>query len=350
VLLIYGASGYTGALIARHAAEYGLKPILAGRDAAKLERVARPLGLDMRVAAIDDAGALGRALNGVSCVLNCAGPFSRTALPVFEACLPSRAHYLDITGEIGVFEALFARGEAARRAGVMALPGVGFDVVPSDCLAAHVVEQLPDATHLTLGIRSRGGISHGTASTMLEQLTESSLVREAGRLTPIALGSRQRDIDFGRGPRRAVAIAWGDVANAFYSTGVPNIEVYWSVPGWLGGALRAFGPSLVKGAHSPRVRRFLQSRIDARAPGPNDAERARGGCTLWAEARNAAGKRVSARLITPEGYELTVRAALHVARAVLAGRVEPGYQTPSTWAGPDWVLELPGVRREPATP
>ena len=345
VLLIYGASGYTGALIARYAAEYGLTPILAGRDRAKVQAVAEPLGLAARSGSLEDPAVLRAMLAGITCVLNCAGPFARTALPLFEACLAAGAHYLDIAGEIDVFEALAARREAAQRAGIMALPGVGFDVVPSDCLAAHLAQRLPGATHLALGIRSSGSVSHGTASTMLEQIGASAMIREEGRLTPVRLGSRQRQIDFGRGLQSTVAIAWGDVANAFYSTGIPNIEVYWSVPRLLATALK-FAGGLTALAASPSARRFLQRQIDARPAGPNDAERAAGACILWGEASNAAGERVSARLITPEGYDLTVRAALHIARAVLAGKATPGYQTPSSWGGPDLVLELAGVRRE----
>ena len=345
MLLIYGASGYTGALIARSAAEYGLRPILAGRDLAKVKGVAEPLGLEARSASLGDSAELSATLEGVTCVLNCAGPFARTALPVFEACLVRGAHYLDIAGEIDVFEALAARAGEAQCAGIMALPGVGFDVVPSDCLAAHLAQRLPSATHLTLGIHSSGAVSHGTASTMLEQIGKSAMVREGGRLTPVRLGSRQRNIDFGDGPRAAVAIAWGDVANAFYSTGIANIEVYWAVPRLLATALK-FAGGLTALAASPRTRSFLQRQIDARPAGPNDAQRAAGACILWGEASNAAGERVSARLVTPEGYALTIHAALHVARAVLAGKTTPGYQTPSTWGGPDLILELAGVRRE----
>ena len=343
--LIYGASGYTGALIARHAAEYGLRPILAGRDRAKVRAIAAPLGLESRAAALDDPAALAQALSGVRCVLNCAGPFSRTAVPLFEACLAAGSHYLDITGEIAVFEALAQRRQEAERAGIMALPGVGFDVVPSDCLASHLAQRMPDATHLTLGISSRGGISHGTATTMLEHIAESGMVRKNGQLAKVRLGSLQRQIDFGRGHRSAVAIAWGDVANAFYSTGIPNIEVYWAVPRGLALGLE-YGGALMALASSRPVTRFLQRRIDARSAGPDKAERAAGSCVLWGEVQNARGERRVARLSTPEGYALTVRAALHVCRAVLAGRVQAGYQTPSTWGGADLVLELAGVRRE----
>src|SRR5437763_11984740 len=141
--LLYGANGYTGELIARRAVAGGGRPVLAARRAAEVGRLAAELGLDHRVFGLEDARAVDRGLDGMAAVLHCAGPFSRTAAPMAEGCLRGRAHYLDITGEIEVFEALAARGEEARRAGVTLLPGVGIDVVPSDGLAAHPPRRLP---------------------------------------------------------------------------------------------------------------------------------------------------------------------------------------------------------------
>ena len=83
-----------------------------------------------------------------------------------EACLRLGKHYLDITGEISVFEAMARRDKAAKQAGMMIMPGVGFDVVPSDCLAVHLKNLLPTATDLTLAFYGLGGISHGTQATM----------------------------------------------------------------------------------------------------------------------------------------------------------------------------------------
>src|SRR5437762_9987666 len=149
--LLYGANGYAGELAARRAVEGGERPVLAGRRAEEVGRLAGALGLEHRVFGLDDGAAVEKGLSGMAAVLHCAGPFSRTAMPMAEGCLRARAHYLDITGEIEVFEALAARGEEARQTGVSLLPGVGFDVVPSDCLAAHLHRRLPTATHLALG-------------------------------------------------------------------------------------------------------------------------------------------------------------------------------------------------------
>jgi short subunit dehydrogenase-like uncharacterized protein len=99
-------------------------------------------------------------------VLCAAGPFSATSRPVADACLRNRVHYLDITGEIDVFEALAARDAEAKARGIMLLPGVGFDVAPSDCLAAHLKRRLPDANDLRPYLSLRANTSRGTAKTI----------------------------------------------------------------------------------------------------------------------------------------------------------------------------------------
>jgi short subunit dehydrogenase-like uncharacterized protein len=192
--LIYGANGYTGGLIARLAVEHGLRPLLAGRDAAGVGALANELGLEHRVFPLDDTAALDAALAGVAAVLHCAGPFSRTSRPMADACLRTGRHYLDITGEIAVFESLAARAAEARAAGITLLPGVGFDVVPSDCLAAHLKRRLPSATRLALAIKGTERFSRGTARTMLENT--GGMVRRAGRLEPVPAAWKTRIVDY----------------------------------------------------------------------------------------------------------------------------------------------------------
>ena len=165
-LLIYGANGYTGELVAEEAVRRGLRPLLAGRNAEEIEALAARLELDSRIFGLDDPAALARGLEGVAAVLHCAGPFIWTSKPMIAACLAAQAHYLDITGEIGVFESVQRRADQARDAGVALIPGVGFDVVPTDCLAARLAAALPNATHLTLAFTSEGGsTSPGTMKT-----------------------------------------------------------------------------------------------------------------------------------------------------------------------------------------
>lgn len=343
--LIYGAYGYTGELIAREAVERGHKPILAGRNANKLQMLSSELGLKPRAIDLDDATALDAALRDVPIVLHCAGPFAHTSKAVVDSCLRCRTHYLDITGEVDVFESVAARDDEAKQARVMLLPGVGFDVVPSDCLAAHLHRRLPSATHLTLAFQGIGRLSRGTATTMTENLHRGCVIRRNGRLTPVPSAWASREIDFGRGPVKTIGIPWGDVSTAFHSTGIPNIEVFMAAPrgmrvmsrvsrylGWLLG--------------SSFVQNRLKRRIQAGPRGPSTEERQRGESHLWGEVRDVEGRRAVSRMHTPEGYTLTMLTALAVVERVLAGQSPAGFQTPSKAYGADFVLETPGVQRE----
>jgi short subunit dehydrogenase-like uncharacterized protein len=346
-LLVYGANGYTGELIARRAAAAGLPAVLAGRNADAVAALAAELRLDHRSFALDDAAAVAGALSGITVVLNCAGPFSRTAAPLVGACLHARAHYLDITGEIAVLEALATRDGEARAAGVALLPGVGFDVVPSDCLAAHVARRLPSATHLAIAFSAGTRMSRGTALTTIENAHEGGLVRRDGKLVRVASGWRTRRIDFGAelGARTAITIPWGDVATAFHTTAIPNIEVYVAVPWAVRVALRAargLGPLLAAGT----VKRALEARVRRGPPGPTASQRAQRSSHLWAEARDDAGRRAVARLRTPESYELTSMTAVDLAARALRGELAAGFQTPARAAGSDYVLGFPNVARE----
>lgn len=343
--LLYGANGYTGKLIAGLAKERNLRPILAGRDKDAIEQMAAEHGLEHRIFALDDEMAMVSALREVAVVLHCAGPFSRTSRPMANACLKTNTHYLDITGEASVIESLAARDKEAKAAEIMLLPCVGFDVVPSDCLAAHLKRRLPSATHLALAIQGMGRISRGTATTMVENINRGGLVRRNGKLTGVPAAWKTRGIDFGRGEVETTTIPWGDVATAFYSTGIPNIEVYAAIPGKVRRMMkwtRPFGQML----GSSFVQRFLKKRIQAQPPGPDEEERERGKSFVWGEVKDDAGQKAVSRLSGPEGYTLTALTALTIAERVLGGQFSVGFQTPSKAYGADLILEIEGVRRE----
>lgn len=221
--LLYGANGYTGRLIAREALRRGEHPILAGRNAREIESMARALSLEPRIFALDRLP--GDALDGVTAILLAAGPFAHTSEPMLRACMEKGAHYLDITGEIAVFESIFARDTEIRAAGIAAIPGVGFDVVPTDCLAARLHARLPAAMQLSLAIYSRGGsISAGTMKTMIEGIPSGGAIRRDGAIVRVPAAWDVREIPFSCGQRTAVTIPWGDVSTAFRTTGIPTVS------------------------------------------------------------------------------------------------------------------------------
>lgn len=344
-VLIYGSYGYTGQLIVAQALARGLRPILAGRDAARVRAQGEALRLPYRAFGLDNRVAMDAALIEATLVLHAAGPFSRTAAPMAAACLRTRTHYLDITGEIAVFEALASRDAEAQAAGIMLLPGVGFDVVPSDCLAAHLVRRLPTANRLALAFDARGGISRGTAATMLETSGGGGAIRRGGVIETVPAAWRTRTIDFGSGPVDATTIPWGDVSTAYHSTGVGNIEVYAASPPTVRRVMvasRYLGWVLA----APPVRYVLQRLVRAGPAGPTGAARARYTSRLWGEATDRDGRRAVARITGPQSYALTALTSVAAAEKVLSGGALPGFQTPSRAFGSEFILEIPGVRRE----
>ena len=343
--LLYGSSGFVGGAIAHLAVQSGLQPILAGRNADKLKTQAAELGVKYRVFNLEDSTAMDQALRDVAVVLHCAGPYLYTFKAMMEGCLRTGTHYLDLTGEIPVYEGLAARDNEAKARGVMLLPGVGFDVVPTDCLAVHLKQRLPTATHLTLAFQSQGpaGLPPGTQRTAIELAPYGNQVRRNGRLEIAERGTKTRMIDFGNGPIPATRMTWGDIFTAYYSTGIPNIEDYLALPAVLQRQLAVMGylRPLFKLA---AVRNFFKLAVK---PGPTADERAQTATHIWGEVMDDQGRRAVSRLNGPEaGVEWTARAALAAVQKVLAGNVLPGFQTPARAYGADFVLECEGVTRE----
>ncbi|HUP60797.1 MAG TPA: saccharopine dehydrogenase NADP-binding domain-containing protein [Thermoanaerobaculia bacterium] len=335
--MIYGANGYTGELIAREAVARGEKPILAGRSAAKIEPLARELQCEWR--AFDLAQP---DLSGVALVLHCAGPFIHTSKAMVRACLDAGVHYTDITGEIAVFEAVMRRNEEAVQRGVTLLPGAGFDVVPTDCLAAMLHERLSDATELWLGINpSRAGASRGTLKTILEGLGRGGAIRRDGKIVVVPHAYDVREIPFASGPRLAMTIPWGDVSTAFHTTGIPNIRVYQATPPRVVKRLRRLRPLLPLMNLGP-VKRFAQKRVDKHA-GPSAEEREKGRVYLWGRVANARGEEVTMSMTVREGYRFTVLSSIAAVRRILDGGARPGSFTPARLFGAEFVMGIDGT-------
>jgi short subunit dehydrogenase-like uncharacterized protein len=275
-------------------------------------------------------------------VLNCAGPFSATALSIIAGAIAARTHYLDITGEIDCLEAAHARDEEAVAAGVTLVPAVGFDVVPSDCLAAQVAARVEAPTRLELAILVGNKLSPGTAKTMLEMMPDGGRARIEGRIERVPTAWKVREIPFPSGPRTAMTIPWGDVSTAYYSTGIPNIETYMVFPRrqirWTR-RLQFLAPL----ARLNVVRRWLNRQIERRLPGPTEEQRRRGRGEIWARATGRDGATAEAILETPEGYALTVQTALAAVEHLLA-QPPPGFHTPSRAFGAEFVEQFDGVR------
>ena len=339
--MIYGANGYTGELIAREAVRQGLKPILAGRNPAKVEALAQELGLEFRAFGLDDISQISEQLKGSKLVMHCAGPFSSTSKPMMQACLKAGAHYLDITGEIPIFELAQSLNTAAENADVVLCPGVGFDVIPTDCIAAALKEALPDATHLALGFDSKTGLSLGTAKTSAEGMAEGGKIRKDGKIITVPLAHHVRHIDFGDGVKSAMSVPWGDVATAFYTTGIPNIEVF--VPA---SKKLIFGAKMLNGLRPvfkiQAIQQMIKSLIGKSVVGPNEELRAKLPTYVWGEAKNLHGQIKTARIQTENAYSLTVNGSITVVRFLLENKVKGGSYTPAKLMGYCLVTQISG--------
>lgn len=343
-VLIYGATGFTGRLIVEAAQKLGLAPVLAGRDRVRVEQLARSLGLDYRVASLSQPGELADALRGMRVVLNAAGPFVATVRPLLQACLQVQSSYLDISGELDALEQVAAYGHEARTRGVMLMPGVGFDIVPSDCLCAHVARRAARPSRLRIAVSGLELMSPGSGATLSAELGRATRVRRAGRLQEVPPGELTRSFDFGSGPRLCAAVTWGDLACAHFTTGIEDVETYFE----LTPAVSAMLQSSRHGAwffNLPGVHEALARQAKLWTPEPSAADRARRRAILVAEVEERSGRRVAARLTTPEAYTLTARVAAEILRRVAAADLEPGFQTPARVLGPEFILGFEGVQR-----
>lgn len=343
--LIYGAYGYTGQLISKLAKKKGLTPILAGRDAVKTMALAKELGFEHCSFDLSESAKLKEALNKVELVLHCAGPFTSTAKVMMEACLDTKTHYLDITGEIEVFELGASMDQKAKDAGILLMPGVGFDVVPSDCLASYLKSKLPDATHLELAFMSESSTSRGTALTMTQGIGKGGAVRKDGKIIPVPHVYASRKLNLDGKEKNFVSIPWGDVSTAYRSTAIPNIMVY-----------TAMHPGQVKKMKTVQkwkwffnlgfVQNYLQNKVKKTVTGPSEQMREDSHCYLWGEVRNQAGETKEAKLTTPEGYKLTAITSLMIVEELSKKPPTSGYQTPAIMFGADFILNVENTKRE----
>lgn len=345
-IIIYGSYGYTGKLIVQECKTKNLRVILAGRKREALQKQHEQTGYPFEVLDVHDTPALKNLLQKGSMVLHCGGPFIYTAKAMADACLEVKIHYTDITGEYQVFEMLAEEYDAkAKQAGIMIMPGTGFDVVPSDCLALHLKKRLPSATHLQLAFAmSKGGLSRGTKKSMTEKLGSGSLIRRNGVLTSIPMGEKFMEIDFGSFKTKALNIPWGDISTAWRSTNIPNIEVY-------AGAT----DSMIKNAKRSNylnwllrmrwVKNFMLKQIDKKPPGPSEKNLETGRSFLWGKIWDGAGNQFTSTMEAPSGYALTAKTAVLIAEKILAGNFKAGYQTPAMMYGEGLILEIATAKR-----
>ncbi|AXI61329.1 hypothetical protein DLD99_12875 [Pseudomonas kribbensis] len=317
-LMIYGATGYTGRMAAEYARSLGLDVVIAGRTAEKLQSLAAQLDVPYRVFATDAVEA--ESLEGVAVLLNFAGPFAQTADIFMQACIKAGVDYLDITAEINVYRRAEQLGAEAAKAGVMLLPGVGWDVVPTDCLAMHVARRVQEPRSLKIALQVAGSMSRGSALSVGEIVGAGLLARVDGQLvaTPDA---EPRHFDFGDGPVVCVPLSFGDLVTGWHSTGIPDIAMYVHISG---DAFPEGDLSLLPDGPSAEQREAHRARAVAEVSGVN----------------GSAGRSV---IETVNGYTYTPLVAVEAARRVLAGERRPGFETPARVFGIEFAQSIAGT-------
>jgi short subunit dehydrogenase-like uncharacterized protein len=387
--IIYGAYGQAGSAVVERAVELGLEPLLAGVDEMQLSAQAAYYGLDSRSCSVDQPEELDRLFANATVVLNCAGPFVHTAGQLAESCIRTGTHYLDLTGEPQVFELLAGYDEQARAAGVMLLPGVGLDIVPSDYLAHHLKTRLPTASRLVLGFRGIQRATYGALTTLLDSVASyrPAALPGANGATPRLLQSGT--IDFGDGPERAISVPWGDLVSARYSVGIENVQVYLVLPlsariylkaarhisllarqrtvralfadngsgrGWADDSDRASRSGRAGGSDREvrpvgAGRPFGASRQEpsggADREAPDEERQSLSRCTtIYGEVSNGYGSTARALFRGPDTHTLLATTAVTAVQRVLDGEWVSGFHTPTRVYGCGLVEAIPDIEFE----
>lgn len=344
--MIYGATGYTGALVAEEAVKRGHRPLLAGRSENKLRPLAEQLELEYAVVSLENIDALTKVVSSVSAVYHAAGPFAMTSMPMLRACLKAGTHYLDISGEISAYKNAFLYDSSAKERGMVIIPGVGFDVIPSDCLIKYVAGQLPDATHLEVAVNALQLLnSAGTSKSTLEIIAELGIVaRRNGWLRPVPMGSGAKRFPFTTGRKWAMPVPWGDLEIGYHTSRIPNITTYLTFSPILIGLFSVFGPLARALLKSQGVRSYAGRLFDLLLTGPSQSRREMARASIYARVWNANGEQREAWLETVEAYQYSAKIAPLVMERVLNGSYR-GALTPAQAFGADFALEVEGTRR-----
>jgi len=347
-ILIYGANGYSGQLVVEEAVKLGLKPVLAGRNREKVAAIAKQYGLESKAFSLDDADKLVQELKGFKVVMHCAGPFLDTFAPMVDACIKVGADYLDLTGEMTVYEAAAARSDEFKKADIMVMPGVAFDIVPSDSLSVYLKNKLPDATDLRLYFNAFGNdmkrIGQGTNATFMRYMGRGNLIRQKGEIVPKKAGFDGGVIDFDGKKIRMVGMPWGDVSTAYYSTDIANIKAFMDLPS-LSILTMKMSNLLPSVWQSSLVQKLLAKVVMFLPDSPDKETRAKYSISILGEVRNEKGETARAILEAAEAYDFTGMSAAAILKEVANGKRKPGHQTPGKLLGPDFVLGIPGTTR-----
>lgn len=308
-LLIYGAAGYTGRLASEHANSLGLDFVVAGRaESSKTTNLAAELGVPSRLFCLDEPKLIDLALQDISVLLNCAGPFLRTAEPLMEACIRNKVHYLDVAAELDSYKLAEKHDQAAKEANVMLLPGCGGSVTMLGCLAGHAVERVKNPLSIDISLYVSGSVSRGSAISAAENMSADCFQRLNGELVKREPGNTiQLDFDNGEGDVTNYQVTLPDVITIGKSTSVPNVRTF----------MHAAGDG------------FPTGDLNGLPDGPTAEQREASPYHATVAVTSADGTVSRSVLHTVNGYTFTGKASVEGSARVLAGIAQGGFQTPA---------------------
>lgn len=318
-LLLYGAAGYTGKIIAARAKALGLDFEIAGREDDKISALAAELGVAYHVFTVEDNTGWQLALAGKKVLINAAGPFRYTAREAMQACLKAGVHYLDISAELETYQLAESLDGEARRAGIQLMSGAGL-FVSYDALAVYLSKQVKEPVSLTVGFRHFGGFSRGSVLSSKNIADLGLLIRKDGQLVQ-SDDQGTKKFDFVGEEVECMPTPLGGIILSYKSTGIPNIREYFSL-------------------------KLPATQLPDIAPpelpeGPSEQERAAGRNGLSGEVTGRDGTVVKACVDAPSGYDLTPLSVVAVAHRILGDDFKTGYQSPGSAYGESIIHDIP---------
>jgi len=293
-IALYGATGYTGRLVAAELAATKADFVLSGRNRGKLESLAEELdgNVAVQAAALDDDVALRSLLADCAAVIDCAGPFIRHGEPVLRAAVETETHYLDTTGEQAYMRLAFDRyGPEAEVAGIAVIPAMGFDYVPGDMLASLTARGMGELDEIALSYAWRDfQPSHGTARSALEVLSGEDVEWSNLKWQPASGGLGRGSFEFPEpiGRQRMIRYPSGEQITVPRHVATRNVRTTMNAtafaPPGMAAGVQLLGRPLGLALRTP-LKRLLYAGISRLPEGPSPQRRASMRFMIVCEAR-----------------------------------------------------------------
>lgn len=363
-IVLFGASGYTGALTAEALVERGAQPVLAGRDRTKLERLRARLGrddLEIALADASDPSSVASLVAGGDVLVTTVGPFLRYGHAALEAAVAAPCVYIDSTGEPPFIREVFeSYGPRAARSGAVLLTALGYDYVPGNLAGALALEVAgEDAVRVDVGYFVDGrptpdAMSGGTRASLAGVAGEPSFAFRGGSLATERAARRVRTFELTVGSRKGISV--GGSEHLALPRSFPQLEEVNVYLGWFAALSRpmqlvsAVGGALRRLPAARAATARLADALHKSGEGPSEATRARVGSRIVACAYDRSGRELArVELAGVNAYDFTARmlalAALRAKEGAINGSGALGPVEAFGLRALEQLVEEAGIRR-----